>query len=84
MKQPETEQPLKAWHREMSLAKWTTPNQMKSDFPSASILHEGRVVFNIKGNNYRIVVRINFTYQLVWIRFVGTHLEYDSIDANSI
>ena len=84
MKYPETEQSLKSWYREMCLAKWSTPNQMKLDFPSASVLRDGRVVFNIKGNNYRLVTRINFAYQLIWIRFVGTHEEYDNVDANSI
>lgn len=50
----------------------------------ASILKDNRVVFNIKGNNYRLVVKINFHYQMMWIRFVGTHKEYDIIDANKI
>ena len=68
----------------MSLGKWPTPNHLKLDFPSASILQNGRVVFNIKGNNYRLVVRINYSYQLVWIRFVGSHQQYDKIDANTI
>ena len=81
---PETEQALKSWYKEISFAQWATPNELKLDFPSASILQKGRVIFNIKGNSFRIVVRINFSYQLVWIRFVGTHLEYDNIDANSI
>jgi mRNA interferase HigB len=81
---PETEQALKSWYKEISFAKWLTPNELKLNFPSASILQNGRVIFNIKGNSFRIVVRINFSYQLVWIRFVGTHLEYDKIDANSI
>lgn len=83
-KNPETEQALKAWYREMCLGKWSNPNQLKLDFPSASILGERRVVFNIKGNQYRLVVRINFPFQLIWIRFIGTHKEYDNIDANSI
>jgi mRNA interferase HigB len=84
MRYPETEQALKSWYKEISFAKWSTPNELKLDFPSASILQNRRVIFNIKGNNFRIVARINFSYQLVWIRFVGTHLEYDKIDANSI
>jgi mRNA interferase HigB len=84
MMHPETEQPLKAWFKEVSFAKWASPNQLKLEFPSASVLRNGRVVFNIKGNNYRLVVRINYSYQLVWIRFVGSHQEYDKIDANSI
>jgi mRNA interferase HigB len=81
-KHPKTEQALKAWYKEMCLGKWSNPNQLKLDFPSASILSESRVVFNIKGNHYRLVVRINFSFQMIWIRFVGTHQEYDNIDAN--
>jgi mRNA interferase HigB len=84
LKHPETEQPLKAWYREMCLARWSTPNQLKADFPSASILQEGRVVFNIKGNQFRVIVKINFSFQLIWIRFVGMHVEYDKIDAQNI
>ena len=53
-------------------------------FPAASILINNRVVFNIKGNHYRLVVRINYDIGIIWIRFVGTHAEYDNIDANAI
>ncbi|WP_132777619.1 type II toxin-antitoxin system HigB family toxin [Sphingobacterium alimentarium] len=59
-------------------------NELRSDYPSASILDENRVCFNIKGNNYRLIVKINFDYQMMWIRFIGTHAEYDKIDANKI
>jgi mRNA interferase HigB len=83
-KHPKTKQALKAWFKEMCVGKWSNPNQLKLDFPSASILGESRVVFNIKGNQYRLVVRINFSFQLIWIRFVGTHQEYDNINANLI
>lgn len=53
-------------------------------YPNLSILENGRVCFNIKGNSYRLIVRINFSYQMMWIRFIGTHAEYDKIDANKI
>jgi mRNA interferase HigB len=78
------EQQLKSWFQETSKAEWTNPNQIKLEYPSASILNDNRIVFNIKGNNYRLIVRINFDYQMVWIRFIGTHAEYDKIDATKI
>ena len=80
----ESEQPLKAWFREASSANWRSPNDIKRDYPSASIIEDNRMVFNIKGNKYRLIVRINYNYGVVWIRFVGTHSEYDKVDAATI
>ena len=59
-------------------------HQIKKEYPSASILKDNRMVFNIRGNNYRLIVKINFDYQMMWIRFIGTHKEYDRIDATKI
>lgn len=78
------QQQLKSWYQEASNAEWQNLNELKNDFPSASILQDNRVCFNIKGNDYRLIVRINFHYQMIWIRFIGTHAEYDKIDANKI
>jgi len=78
------EQQLKSWYQEADKATWKNHNELKVDFPSASILNNNRVCFNIKGNNYRLIVKINFNYQMMWIRFIGTHAEYDKIDANKI
>jgi mRNA interferase HigB len=78
------EQQLKAWYQEAENSNWKNLNEMKNDFPSASILKDNRVCFNIKGNNCRLIVKINFDYQMMWIRFIGTHAEYDKIDANKI
>ena len=78
------EQQLKSWYQEADKATWKNHNELKVDFPSASILNDNRVCFNIKGNNYRLIVKINFNYQMMWIRFIGTHAEYDKIDANKI
>ena len=78
------EQQLKAWYLEASTAGWSSPNDIKTDYPSASILADSRVVFNIKGNNYRLIVKISYRHQMIWIRFVGTHAEYDKINANEI
>ena len=80
----DAEQQLKAWYKEASIATWQNLNELKSEFPSASILNENRVCFNIKGTRYRLIVKINFPYQIMWIRFIGTHAEYDKIDANKI
>jgi mRNA interferase HigB len=83
-KYPDSEQQLKAWYREASEAEWESPNDIKRDYPSASILKDNRVVFNIKRNDYRLIVRINYYYGMVWIRFIGTHSEYDQVNANKI
>jgi mRNA interferase HigB len=75
---------LKTWYNETSKAKWASPNDIKLEYPKASILKNGRVVFNICGNKYRLVVQINYLRQWVFIRFIGTHQDYDKIDANNI
>ena len=76
--------PGMAWYRETLKADWATPNEVKARFASASILKDGRVVFNIAGNKYRLVVWINYPYRVVYIRFFGTHEQYDEIDAQTI
>jgi mRNA interferase HigB len=78
------EQQLKSWYKEAEDANWKGPNDIKIDYPSVSFLANNRVVFNIKGNKYRLVVKINYSYKIVWIRFVGTHSEYDKINADKI
>jgi mRNA interferase HigB len=83
-KHADSENALKCWHKEAEEAKWKNPNQIKRMYPSASFLNNNRIVFNIKGNKYRIIVRINYDYGIVWIRFIGTHTEYDKIDATTI
>jgi mRNA interferase HigB len=83
-KHPDSEQQLKSWYNEAEKAVWKNTHDIKEEYPSASILGDNRIIFNIKGNNYRLIVRINFQYQMVWIRFIGTHSEYDRIDALKI
>jgi mRNA interferase HigB len=78
------EQQLKTWYQEATDSSWKSPADIKRLYPSASILADNRVVFNIKGNTYRIVVRINYDYSIIWIRFIGTHAQYDKIDATKI
>ncbi len=76
--------PLDAWYHEAKRANWNSWTDIKAKYRSASILKNNRVVFNIGGNKYRLVVKINFPTQTVFIRFVGTHKEYDKIDAEVI
>ena len=83
-KHSDCEQQLKSWYQEASNAEWQNPNKIKSEYPSASILNSNRIVFNIKGNLYRLIIKINYDYQIVWIRFIGTHSEYDRINADEI
>jgi mRNA interferase HigB len=83
-KHKDCEQQLKSWYKEAEDAIWKGPNEIKTDYPAASFLAENRVVFNLKGNKYRLVVKINYSYKIVWIRFVGTYSEYDKIDATKI
>lgn len=80
----DAKQPTLAWYREVLKADWATPSQVKSQFGNASVLRDGRVVFNIAGNKYRVVVWINYPYRVVYIRFIGTHVQYDRIDAQTI
>lgn len=83
-KHPDSEQYLKTWYEIAIRSNWKSPNDVKQSYAHASILRNGRVVFNIKGNDYRLVVKFRFDKQLAFIRFVGTHEEYDKIDANKI
>lgn len=76
--------PLMAWYRQVSHADWASPADVKRDIRSNSILKDGRVVFNIAGNKYRLVAWINYPYRVLYIRFVGTHREYDKIDAQTV
>jgi mRNA interferase HigB len=75
---------LRAWHTEAARADWATPADVKGQYRNASVLKNGRVVFNIAGNMFRLVVRINHPYRVVYVRFVGTHAEYDAIDVDTI
>ena len=81
---PDSEQQLLVWFREASKADWNTPNEIKLQYASASILKNNKVVFNICGNKYRLIVEINFIRKWAFIRFIGMHKEYDKIDSNNI
>jgi mRNA interferase HigB len=83
-KHPDASVPLQTWFHDVELATWKTPADIKKVYRNASFVANNRVVFNIKGNQYRIVVVVIFQHGVVYIRFVGTHNEYDRIDATTI
>ena len=80
----DAEQSLKAWFREASNADWTSPAAIKGAFGTASIVANNRVVFNIGGNKYRLVVKVNYPYRVLYVRFIGTHAQYDRIDVDEV
>lgn len=77
-------EPTLAWYRHVLKADWGSPADVKADLGKASILKDGRVVFNIAGNKFRLVAWINYGHRVVYIRFLGTHAQYDRIDAQTI
>jgi mRNA interferase HigB len=81
---PDAEQPLLAWHADVKQADWRSSSDIKKNYRHASFLANNRVVFNIKGNTYRLVAAIQYEFRIVYIRFVGTHREYDRIDATTV
>lgn len=83
-KHNDAEDQLKTWFKEASKANWNKPNDIKAEYAKASILRQNRVIFNICGNKYRLIVEINYARQWIFIRFIGTHTEYDKINAEKI
>ncbi|HDL6465512.1 TPA: type II toxin-antitoxin system HigB family toxin [Escherichia coli] len=81
---PDAEQPLKAWVDEATKADWKSPAEIKAQYRSASILKNRRVVFNIKGNDYRLIVAVAYQRGWMFVKFIGTHKEYEAIDAEKI
>ena len=76
--------PLETWFKTAEKAKWSKPNDVKLDYPSASIIGGSRMVFNISGNNYRLIVKFNYQKQFIFVCFIGTHAQYDKVDAETI
>jgi mRNA interferase HigB len=81
---PQAEGSLRAWYADARAADWSSPDAVRRRYRSVTVRHNNRVVFNIAGNSYRLVVRINYPYRIVYIRFVGTHAEYDKIDTETV
>lgn len=80
----DSEQALKSWYAIARKADWASPQDIKSQFRNASIVGDNRVVFNIAGNKYRLIVKFNYPYRVGYIRFIGTHKHYDDVDAEEI
>ena len=83
-KNPDCEQHLRTWYETAKKSNWQTPNDVKRTYRNASFVGNNRVVFNIKGNEYRLIVKFNYERSWAFIRFIGTHKEYDKVDATNI
>ena len=83
-KHSQAKTPLEVWHQDAKKAEWKTPDDIKKTYANASFLEDNRVVFNIKGNDYRLVVHIDYLRKIVRVKFIGTHSEYDKINAKEI
>jgi mRNA interferase HigB len=81
---PDAQQALQAWYRDTKRATWSTPADIKNVYRNASIVGNNRVVFNIRGNQYRLVAAINYAQGIIYIRFIGPHQDYDKIDAATV
>ena len=80
----DAEEPLQAWFREVEKEDWAEPAKLKAKYGNASIIKGSRAVFNIKGNDYRLVVKINYQYRVIYVRFVGTHAEYNKVNVEEV
>ncbi|GAB4286292.1 MAG: type II toxin-antitoxin system HigB family toxin [Ignavibacteriaceae bacterium] len=83
-KHPDAEQPLRVWYAVAKNADWKKPADITKLYRSAGVLPDNRIVFNIKGNDYRLVTAINYDFKIIYIRFIGTHKEYDNINVKKI
>jgi mRNA interferase HigB len=81
---PLAQKPLQAWFADAKQAHWKSPNDIKGVYRNASVIANNRVIFNIKGNDFRLVVAINYDFEIIYIRFIGTHKQYDNINAAKI
>lgn len=84
LRHPRAKGPLVAWYDHVRAAEWRTPQDIRNDFNSADFLGDNRVIFDIGGNNYRLVARVSFTFKQVLVKFVGTHADYDRIDPETV
>lgn len=81
---PPSRQAIQTWCEEVKKAQWTQPSDIKAQYASASILKNRRVVFNLKGNDYRLVAAVAYNMGFVYVKFIGTHSEYDTVDADTV
>lgn len=80
----DADQPLRSWYAEVVAATWNNPTDIKIRYPHASLIGKRRVVFNIGGNKYRLIIEVDYTHQLVFVHFLGTHKQYDKVDAETV
>lgn len=80
----DAEQPLKTWYEIVRNTVWEKPSDIKETFRSADIISDNRVIFNIKGNKYRLIVKVKYDFKIIYIRFIGTHEEYNKIDVTNV
>ncbi len=80
----DSEQALRAWYQIADKADWATPADVLSEFPRSSIVGSNKIVFKIRGNEYRLIVEVNYKFRRIWIRFIGTHAEYDKVNAERV
>lgn len=83
-REPAAEQPIKAWVEEVKKAQWAKPSDIKAQYRNASFVGNNRVVFNIKGNDYRLVVAVAYRFKAVYVKFMGTHEEYDCVNVETV
>ena len=83
-KHKETKSQLEAWYYEVKISNWNNPVEIKEKYRTASIIGDNKVVFNIKGNKYRLVTKIDYRMKIVYIKFIGTHKEYDKINVEEL
>lgn len=83
-KHADAEQPLRAWYHDVRQADWSSPADVKRIYSNASVVGENRIVFNIGGNKYRLVVAVNYRYRMCYVRFIGTHKAYDRVDVATV
>ena len=81
---PDAENPLKNWYHEAKKARWTSPQEVKNMYRNASVIADNRIVFNVAGNKYRLIVKFNYEFGIAYIRFIGSHKKYDQTDADNV
>jgi mRNA interferase HigB len=84
LKHPDCEQALRSWYSDTKNADWSSTHDIKNDYRTADFIGDNRVIFNIKGNNYRLIVKIFYDRKICYVKFIGTHAEYDKIDALTV
>jgi mRNA interferase HigB len=84
VKYPEVKENLDSWYHEVKKVNWSSPQEIKGRYPKSRIIGKDRVIFNILNNRYRLIVKINFTASIIYVRFIGTHKEYDKIDPEEV